>query len=137
MKVVELKKVTKNKYGRVIVNDINLEAHEYSTLYLLSSFGLNIEVIKPSNTPRTKNADYLINGAVWEGKSPDGSGNSTIGRQFHKAGRQADRLVLDLRRIKIPAIKAEHDALNRFEKSRNIKRLLLITKDGRLLDVKR
>lgn len=137
MKIVELKRVPKNRFGRVITNDVCLEAHEYSTLYFLSSFGLCIEVIKPSNTPGTRSADYLINGAIWEGKSPDGSGNSTISRQFHKASRQADRLILDLRRVKIPKDKAKREALNRLEKSRNIKRMLLITKDGQLLDVKR
>ena len=66
-----------------------------------------------------------------------GSGNSTIPRQFHRASKQATMFILDLRRIKIPADKAEQEAKARFEKAKNIKRLLLLTKAGKLLDIKK
>lgn len=56
-------------------------------------------------------------------------------RQFHKASKQSDKMILDLRRVKLEAQKAEREVRFRFEKSRNIKRLMFITKDGKLFDI--
>ncbi|MBR3332174.1 hypothetical protein IKG28_00890 [Candidatus Saccharibacteria bacterium] len=137
MKEIELKKVSNARIGRVNTCGAHLEAHEYDTIYFLASYGFDIEIIKPSNTPKTSNPDFLIKGAIWEAKSPNGSGSSTIARQFHKAGKQADRLVLDLRRIRLSVDISEKEAKKRFASSRNIKRLLLITKDNRLLDIRK
>ena len=123
--------------GRINMNGVRLEAHEYDTINYLASYGLDIEVIKPVNTPKTHNADYLIKGLIWEAKSPNGSGSSTIARQFHKASKQSDKMILDLRRVKLEAQRAEREARFRFEKSKNIKRLMLITKDDRLFDIKK
>lgn len=135
-KVTELRLVSKAKLGRVDTRGVRLEAHEYDTIYFLARYGFDIEVIKPTNCPKTKSPDFLIDGSIWEAKSPEGAGASTIGRQFHKASKQASKMVLDLRRIRLPAAKTEADAIRRFAKSTSIKRLLLITKDGRLLDIR-
>lgn len=137
MKEVELLKIPKEKMGRVNMNGVRLEAHEYDTICHLASYGLDIEVIKPINMPKVHNADCLINGLIWEAKSPNGGGNSTIARQFHKASKQSDKMILDLRRVKLEAQRAEREARFRFEKSKNIKRLMLITKDDRLFDIKK
>lgn len=136
LKITELNLVDRAKLGRVDTRGVHLEAHEYDTIYYLARYGFNVEVIRPTNCPKTKNPDFLIGGSIWEAKSPEGSGSSTIARQFHKAGKQADKIVLDLRRIKLPAARAEAEAISRFSKSCSIKRLLLITKDGRLLDIR-
>ena len=137
MKVIELEKVASERIGRVDKHNVDAKPHEESTALHLAQFGFNVDFIMPRNTYKSKSADFLVNGAVWETKSPEGGGNSTVGRQFHEASKQADRLILDLRRIKLPADKAKRQALARFEKAVNIKRLLLITKEGRLLDIKR
>ena len=137
LKITELNLVDRAKLGRVDTRGVHLEAHEYDTIYYLARYEFNVEVIRPTNCPKTKNPDFLIGGSRWEAKSPEGSGSSTIARQFHKAGKQADKIVLDLRRIKLPAARAEAEAISRFSKSCSIKRLLLITKDERLLDIRR
>ena len=49
----------------------------------------------------------------------------------------SDKMILDLRRVKLEAQKAEREVRFRFEKSRNIKRLMLITKDGKLFDIRK
>ena len=135
MKIIELTTPRKQRIGIVNTNNTHLENHEYETIHFLASFGFNIDIIRPTNAPGTRTPDFLLNGAVWEAKCPHGTGYSTIGRQFHYAGRQAERLVLDLRRIKLPAKEAEQESLIRFNRSRRIKHLLLITKDCRLLDI--
>ena len=135
MKVKELKRVAPNKVGRIITNCVKLKTHEESTAIFLTQFGFNIEFIVPRNDYRSKSADFFINGAIWEAKSPIGNGKNNLARQFHYASKQAGKLILDLRRIKMPTVKSEHQAKACFENTRNIRRLILITKDGRLLDI--
>ncbi len=137
MKIVELKPVSKNKIGRVNLNGAHLEAHEYETILFLNLFGFDIDVILPTNTPKSHNPDLQINGAFWESKSPEGESKYNIQRKIHEASHQADRLVLDLRRSKISSEKAYAEAIKRFGDSKRIKHMLLVTKDKRLLDIRK
>ena len=137
MRIVELTKVSKNKIGRVNKNGVKLYPHEDSTALHLAQFGFDIEYIMPRHIYKSTNPDFLVNGVIWETKSPEGCGKNTIKHQFDGTSKQADKLILDLRRIKLPSDKAERQAKDRFEKAVNIKRMFLITKDGRLLDIKR
>ena len=137
MKIIELQRVSKDKIGRVNKNNVKLYPHEDSTALHLTQFGFNIEYIMPSHIYKSTNPDFLVNGAIWETKSPEGGGKNTIKHQFDGTSKQADKVILDLRRIKLPAEKAERQAKDRFEKAVNIKRLLLITKSGKVFDIKR
>ena len=137
MKIVELKPVSKNKIGRIIAKNVHLEPHEYETILFLVLYGLNIEIVTPTNIPKANNPDFVINGAVWEAKSPLGNGKYTIQRHFHKASHQSNRMILDLRRMKASPSELEAEAIKRFRFSKSIKHLMLITKDNRLLDIKK
>lgn len=137
VKITELKMVPKNKMGMIKNDGVRIEPHEYDTALFLTNYGFRIEVIRPINIPKTKSPDFLIAGALWESKSPVGSGKSTIPRQFHRSKKQANRMILDLRRINLSAKIAETEATRCFRAARNIDCLLLITKDKRLLDIKR
>ena len=55
-----------------------------------------------STAQGAKNPDLLLDGNLWEMKSPTGTGKSTISHQFEHARKQADRLVLDLNRTALP-----------------------------------
>ena len=137
MIIIELKRVHQNKAGKLNKNGIKLEPHEEKTAKFLTLYGFNIEVIRPINIPKTKNPDFLISGAIWETKSPEGKSKNTIERKFHEASSQASRLILDLRRIKRTERNAMKDVFREFEKSKGINRLLLITKSEKLLDCKK
>lgn len=137
MKIMELQRVSKDRIGRVNKNGVKLYPHEDSTALHLAQFGFDIEYIMPSHIHKSTNPDFLVNGSIWETKSPEGCGKNTIKHQFDGTSKQADKVILDLRRIKLPAEKAERQAKDRFEKAVNIKRLLLITKSGKVFDIKR
>lgn len=137
MKIVELKRVSMDRIGRVNKNGVKLYPHEDSTALHLTQFGFDVEYIMPRHIYKSTNPDFLVNGTIWETKSPEGNGKNTIKHQFDGTSKQADKIILDLRRIKLPAEKAERQAMARFEKAINIKRLLLITKSGRVLDIRR
>ena len=133
MKIKEIKKT--GKIGRVSINGVFLEPHEHKTIRFLAEYGMNIEAIRASNTPGVHTADILVDGAIWEMKAAFGGGKSTILRQFRGASKPSDRMVLDLRNAKLSPEDAEKDALGYFKKSRGIRRLRLITKEGKLLDI--
>ena len=137
MVIQELQKVAANKIGRVNKNAVKLLPHEDSTALHLAQYGFNIDYIMPRHAFKAKNPDFLVNGVVWEAKSPEGNGKNTIKHQFDGTSKQSNLMILDLRRIRMPSDKAKSQAIARFEKTKNIKRLLLITKDGSLLDIKR
>lgn len=137
IKISKLKKVTKRNFGHIVKNGVKLESHEEDTIELLCKYGFSIEVIKPTNIPHSSNPDFLIEGTIWETKSPEGSKESTIDRKFHEAGHQANNFILDLRRIKLVAYRAEKEALKQFKYSRSIRRLILITKEGEVLDIRK
>ena len=100
MKITELRCVSKGKIGRYHKNGIKPEPHEEETAKLLVLYGFDIEIIKPMNTPKTKNPDFLINGSIWETKSPTTSNLKTIKKRMHEASEQAMRVIVDLRRVR-------------------------------------
>lgn len=137
LKTSELKEVPKDKYGRFYDNGIKLETHEYSCALLLTRFGITIEAIKPINMPGTSNPDFLINNKIWEAKSPAGTSERSIKNNFHKAGHQAEKIIMDLRRTKLSLDKALTIAVKEFNLSKRINQMLLITKDEKVLEYKK
>lgn len=137
MKINELQQVPKNKRGKLHKNGVKIEPHEESTARFLTKYGFVVDVIRPVNTPKMHNPDFLISGVIWEAKSPEGRSKKNIERKFHEASGQASSLILDLRRIKRPANESENDALKEFKKSSRIKHMLLITKNRKLLDFRK
>lgn len=134
MKVRELQLVPREKIGRVNKNGVSTEPHEDSTILYLAQFGLDIELVRPANAYKTKNADVFIMGAIWEMKSPTTYNKATIKADFRKAKSQSDRIIFDLRRVKKNADDVEKQVLKIFEGRGRVRRLIIIKKDGRVLD---
>ena len=135
--VREVSRVSENKLGRIRTNGMQKMAHEYATASYLTLFGIDIDFLKQTNTVGTRNADFMIFGTIWESKSPDGRSRNAIERNIKNSGHQAENLVLDLRRFGMKGDQSEAEAIKQFTLSRNTRRMLLITKDGRLLDIKK
>lgn len=137
MRIIELKPASREKYGRINKNGVDFKAHEEDTAKFLIKYGFNIEAIIPTHIKGNKNADILVNGAIWEMKSPIGSGRWTIRRQFQYAGGQASYLILDLRRAKVQKDRLKSEVLNCYKLSSSIRKLMIITPSNKLLDVKK
>ena len=101
MREIVRKAVAKNKYGRVVFNNHDLESHEIDTIFCLASFGFDVETIKPSNIPGSRNPDLLMLGTTWEIKTPTTINRETIATEFRKAVKQSGGravLTFDTRR---------------------------------------
>lgn len=135
MKVKELEKAPKNKIGRVNKNGVKPEPNEENTFDYLTLFGFNIELIKPTRTQKVKNPDILIMGAVWEVKTPISSNNTTIKNRFREAAEQATKIIFDLRNVKKDSNKAEKQIIDLFAGNGQVRHLMIVKKNGRLLDL--
>ena len=113
------------------------EKHELETAKYFAARGFDIEFIPPSNIPEVHSADLIMCGVRWEVKSPTGKSKRTIENNFKKAVTQARFIIFDLRRIKV----AERQCLSQLEEKFNsrkyIKRLLVIKKNGELVEFSR
>lgn len=127
MKIVELKKVPNHKIGRIILNNIFLEPHEYRTILLLAEYGFDIEVLRPSGTPKSTNADVMMFGTIWEMKALFSYNRNTIKCRFKKASHQSDHIIVDLRNMKKDIMPAENFVKQLFKGSGTLKRMILIT----------
>ena len=135
MKIVELKRVKKEKVGRINLNDVKPESQERKTMKLLSRYGFSIEVIRPTNTPKTNNPDILMLGTIWEMKAPTSFNENTLKLRMKKAAKQAGYVVFDLRNVKKNPDKVEKYIIELFTGNSRMRRMILIRKDGQAIDL--
>ena len=83
-----------------------------------------------------KTADFRIGGALWELKSPLGRGKRTIQNNIRKANQQCANIVVDLRYCKINEEQAIQRVRYEVLRMTSIKKVLVITKDIRVLAIK-
>ena len=136
MKIIERKTVARNKYGRVAFDNHNLEEHEKGTIFYLAKFGFDVEALTPSYVPKSNNPDLLMLGTTWEMKGPLTSNKNTIKKRFRKAVKQSGgRSIFDLRRIQCDDKLIEDFILELFVTTRGMESIMIIKKDGSLLDI--
>lgn len=110
------------------------EKHELETARYFAERGYDIEFIPPSNIPEMHRPDILMDGIEWEIKCPIGKGKNTIIRNMKQAAKQSQNIIIDLRRSALPEKNSISQIENRFKEKANLKRILIIKKNGDLLD---
>lgn len=125
---------TPSKQGRIIPNGVKLESHEYETILFFTELGKDIELIKPSLTPKSKNADFFMDSLAWEMKCPLVNSQKATERIFYEASSQSHNIIIDLRHIKGVDKQPQATLISCFKRSRVIKKLKIITKQSQLLE---
>jgi hypothetical protein len=108
--------------------------HEMSAAVILAyHFKANVTFLRPE---RKKTPDIDINGIKWEIKSPKGSSKKTIENNLRAARKQSENIVIDLARSKMHMTRAVARAKFYIRtKAHSIKRLKIITKTGKIIDI--
>lgn len=127
----------RRRQGKFTPNGVLIEKHEYQTVLFLLDYGFDVELIRPTNIPKMHSADLWMLGKAWEMKGPEGKSLDTIEHAFKRAGRQSENIIIDLRRMKIETRFLLRFAKKLMRDSKRIKILWIITKEGKLLDIKR
>lgn len=97
-------------------------------------FKSNIEFVErgSSTTP-----DIKVGNIYWEIKSPKGNGKYTISDNIRSAKHQSSNIVINLSRTKMTAKQAESRIRNFLKNSSTgVKRLILVTKSNKVIDIK-
>ena len=124
-----------NSVGKIDTSKLRAlpEKHEYDTARYFADRGHDITFIPPNNSPKMHTPDFSMDGLDWEVKCPTGTSKRTIENNFRHAMLQSDNIIFDLRRSNLPEDKSISELERRFEQKRNVKRLLVIKKNGALL----
>lgn len=127
-----------SKIGKIDTTELNVppEKHEYETAKYFAKRGYNIKFIGPHYIEGMKNPDLKMCGKIWETKSPVGTSKRVLENSFRKAIKQSRHIIFDLRRMKAEYEPQYISKIRLQSKSSQVKTLMIITKDGRLLTVK-
>jgi hypothetical protein len=124
------------KYEVIVKTDVNdrPKDHELSAALILANYYFKADVVflRPlsNHTP-----DIDVNGVKWEIKSPMGNGKKTIDNNFRMARKQSRNIVIDLRRIKMHQSKANARIRSFLSTSHRFKRVIVIAKDQRIVEI--
>ncbi len=126
----------KNKTGKIIIPagmKPRPRQHEIDIAGVLAEhFKLDVGFVPATerNTP-----DFLINGVLWELKSPQGKGKNNIERQLKYAWHQSPNVIIDASRSKMHARRIRREVECQFKLVRSVKRLLFVSKDKKVVEI--
>ena len=103
-----------------------------AALILAYHFKTDVVFLRPRHA---RTPDIQINSVKWEIKSPLGNSKKTIENNLRLARKQSRNIVIDLRRIKMHQTKAIARIHYFLSRQKQIKRLLVITKDQKIVDI--
>jgi hypothetical protein len=105
------------------------EQHEIELAWILARhFNTVVEFLRPIEGYRLKTADLVINGQIWEMKSPTGRGRTTVSNQFKRASKQSSHVVFDARRIQLSEDAVLEQVRKECTRRKSIKEVLFVTK---------
>ena len=115
---------------------VNVWPHEIETAKALARSGRTLRFIPKSEGQYVTTPDIVMDGLAWEMKAPKASSVAAIERNVRRACEQSPNVVLDVRRMKgVPAGALEREARACARRIGALRRLLLVAKDGAVLDI--
>jgi hypothetical protein len=116
--------------------DRDIWEHEIKAVKVLLQHGYSVRFLPKDQRPNVKTADLLLNGVPFELKSPRSDKLSAIERNLKRASHQSENIIIDSRRMKgVKDDNIKRYLIIKLKTQRTIKKLLFITKKGRLLDI--
>ena len=124
--------------GRVFIPAISVREapseHEVLTALRLAEEGMDVLFRIDSRKKGAKNPDAEMNQQVWEFKAPTGEGKNTVDSQMKRAGKQTERLVLDLRRSELDDKKSIRDVRQGMQ-GRHLTQVIVIDHAGNIVHI--
>ena len=108
--------------------------HEVLTALRLAEEGMDVLFRIDSREKGVKNPDVEMNQQVWEFKAPTGHGKNTVDSQMKRAGKQTERLVLDLRRSELDDKKSIRDVRQGMQ-GRHLTQVIVIDHAGNIVHI--
>ncbi len=120
--------------GKVVVPaNANPWPHELRVAKILALAGYAVEFIPETNT---KTADILLDGIEFEIKSPKSANANSLEHILKKAVKQSCNIIIDTSRMKnVRDDNTRRFLINQVRIRRQINNLIMITKQGQIIDV--
>jgi len=114
------------------------EEHEVSAAEILARhYNTSVSFLMPSTGYMAKSADFVMNGVLWELKSPvSDSRRRCVSQRLDRATTQSRNVIFDGRRTKLPDDFLVKQLRAELEKRRSITRLIFIGKNAEILALK-
>lgn len=123
----------KRKNGIFIVSGRKPWPHEMRVAEILSSSGCYIEFLEETSL---RTPDIRLDGIEYEIKSPESFNANTFEHTLKNATRQSPNLIIDTSRLKkVRDSKIQTFLINQMRKQKQIKKMIMITKRGRIIDI--
>lgn len=107
--------------------------HEMRVAEILAMAGHYIEFLEESSL---HTADILLDGMEYEIKSPESFNSNTFEHKLKDAVKQSPNLIIDSSRIKkVQDRKICNFLVNQVKRQKQIKKMLFITKQGKIIDI--
>jgi hypothetical protein len=119
--------------GKITPNGVLLEKHELRTVIFLTEQGFDVELIPPNQRKGAKTPDLKMNNLKWEMKAPTKNGKYTLDHAMKSGLKQSSNLIFDLRQMRNTGKKATIKLQKDFNKTKNWRRLIIITKEQKML----
>jgi len=112
--------------------------HEIDVAWVLAyHYRSTVEFITPIDDYKRKTADIVLHGVVWEIKCPTGKSKSTISNQIRRASRQSAHIIIDTRHTKLQYSDIEKRVIFGVSGKSDIKKVILIDKLGKVVEIKK
>ena len=121
-----------NKQGKIVINaDVNVWPHEIETAKALASSGKMIEFVPKNEGKRETSPDILMDGKLWEIKSPKSSYLKVVQKRLREALHQTENVVFDSRRMKkVPDNAIRREVEKWSYELRSLQSLIYVSKTG-------
>jgi len=122
--------------GKIILpNGLIPEKHELITANSFTSIGIDVEFIAPNRTKGARTPDIRMGDLLWEIKAPRGNSGRTLDDTIKRALKQSTNIIIDLRRTKLDDKQCEKSLKTNKNLVRGVKRLKIITKRHKVIDI--
>lgn len=120
--------------GKVVVPaNANPWPHELRVAKILALAGYAVEFIPETNT---KTADILLDGIEFEIKTPKSANANSLEHILKKAVKQSCNIIIDTSRMKnVRDDNTRRFLINQVRIRRQINNLIMITKQGQIIDI--
>lgn len=128
----------KKVVGKIDISALNIppEKHEYEAARYFAKRGKDVVFLKPSDIKKQHTPDFMMDGKMWELKSPIVYGRNSFEDNLRRAIRQSEHIIYDLRYLNMNDEQRYIRELNKWKAKKRIKTLLVIKKNGQLLTTK-
>lgn len=127
------------KKGKIDISALDSppEPHEMATAQFFADLGYDIYFLPKSKIKGVHRGDFVMCHVEWETKSPTGNSEGTLEKRIKEATKQSDRIIIDFRRTHLPEDRCMAKLKKEIQMKRSIKRLLVITHTGSLVEIKK